>query len=63
MDTINFKKTLLEKGVSQNKLATLLNVSPKTLCEKINGKKRFYVDEAFKICDILGIEDIKEYFG
>lgn len=62
MESKKFKQLLIEKEISQRKLAAEIGLSARSLCDKVNGKKRFRIEEVIKICDILGIEDIREYF-
>lgn len=53
-----------EKYGSNKKIASILEISEKTFCEKINNKVDFKQSEIEKICNLLEINnnEIKEYF-
>ncbi|MBR6603530.1 MAG: helix-turn-helix transcriptional regulator [Clostridia bacterium] len=46
---------LKEKGISQAELARRIGLSPRTLCNKFQGKQPFLYSEVVKICIELGI--------
>ena len=62
MNKLKLKGAIAEKGITQGKLAEILEMSQKTLSNKINGKSIFTVPEAHKICDTLNIENPREIF-
>ncbi len=49
------KGVLAEKSLNQKYLARLLNLSPVTINQKINGTLEFTYTEVETICDDLGI--------
>lgn len=56
------KGKMVEKGVSQVKMAKNLGINLSSFNAKINDKREFTVGEATKICKILDIETPREYF-
>lgn len=50
---LKLKAALAERGLRQRHLAELLNMSPATLNQKINGTLEFTYSEAEKIADFL----------
>lgn len=51
----NLKAALAERGLKQKYLAELLNLSPVTVNQKINGTLEFTYSEVEAICDDLQI--------
>jgi len=51
------KAKMTERGFSQRALASKMKISPTTLNLKLAGKRPFSLDEAEKICVVLGIND------
>lgn len=45
----NLKGELARKNIMNNEVAGALGIHENTFCNKINGKSRFTVEEAFKI--------------
>ncbi|KGF11526.1 DNA-binding protein [Peptostreptococcus sp. MV1] len=45
----NLKQELKASQITQNQLSELLGVRGATISDKINGKSKFTVDEAFRI--------------
>lgn len=60
MQANRLRGKIVEAGFSQQSLAARLGMSKNTLSNKINGKTPFNLDEAKKICCILGIRDDAE---
>lgn len=60
MQANRLRGKIVEAGFSQQALAARLGMSKNTLSNKINGKTPFNLDEAKKICYILGIRDDAE---
>lgn len=54
------KGKIVASGISRKSLAQQVHVSESTLSDKINGKRSFTLDEAERICEILGIESCEE---
>lgn len=57
INTLKLKAAITEAGYTQATLAKKLDISPNTLSSKVIGKTKFDIDEATKICHLLGIED------
>lgn len=49
----NLHTIMRNHGISQSQIASLLNIRPATVSDKINGKTRFYFDEAEKIKNVF----------
>jgi transcriptional regulator with XRE-family HTH domain len=60
-----FKNTLQTKGISQRKLAKILQLDPATVFHLIHGNRRLQLSEANKIADIVDtpVEEVLEHFG
>lgn len=58
------KSRLAEAGISQADLARELGIAQPTVCQKINGSRPFFLDEAKKLAKILHIPsgDFGKYF-
>lgn len=58
------RKEIDKKGIKLKSIADRLSITPVGLKNKMNGKSRFYVDEAYTILEILGKEknDIQIFF-
>ena len=54
------KGRIIEKGLTQEKLAEKIGMSQNTMSSRICGRSSFRVDEVKKICCILGIESSEE---
>lgn len=52
---------LNEKGISQAQLARRLGISPRSLCNKFQGKQPFLYSEVLKICRELEIDNPLNY--
>lgn len=60
------KTRIYELQLSQEEIAKNMELDISTLNAKINNKRRIYIDEVVKLCEILQIgtsTDLKEYFG
>lgn len=57
VNTLKLKAAITEAGYTQSTLAKQLEMSPTTLSSKVIGKSKFDIEEATKICQILGIND------
>lgn len=54
------KGKIVEAGYTQRALAAELGMSKNTLNNKITGKTSFNMDEAMRLCELLGIQDNAE---
>lgn len=57
VDTVEFKKALLDAHISQRKLAEISGISKNALNRKINNKADFTLSETVIICNCLGITE------
>lgn len=53
---------LKENGLTSKELAKLLDLTEQSVYRKIRGKTAFSYREVVKICDILGIDNPRDYF-
>nr|DAO40667.1 MAG TPA: Helix-turn-helix XRE-family like protein [Caudoviricetes sp.] len=53
---------MVEKNISQAKMAEMLGINVSSLNAKMNNKREFTIGEATKICSILNIDTPNEYF-
>jgi len=58
------KDKMAEKGISQADLARMMGLAQPTVCQKINGSRPFFLDEAKQVAEILDIPsaDFGKYF-
>lgn len=64
--TYKVKARIMELGLTFFKVAEYLDIDVATLSLKLNNKRRIYLDEVVKVCEILEIntaEQLKEYFN
>lgn len=57
VDSEKLKKRIEEMGILQADVAKKLNCSQSTVSLKINNKRPFFLDEAWELARMLGIED------
>lgn len=64
INTNKLKGLMREKNITQADIAKCIGVAQATACQKLNNSRPMYVDEAEKICDLLGIDsgDFGIYF-
>ena len=55
MNGLKIKGAIKAYGLTQSEFAQELNISAKSLCDKLNGKRPFRLNEAQYICDRLNI--------
>lgn len=55
MDRLTPEQARRLKGISQAKMASLLGVSENTYINKEKGDTKFYIDEACRFCDAVGL--------
>lgn len=58
----NLRIALLAKEITQNELASMININPCTLSKKMCCKLSFGFDEVLKISEILNESDLKKLF-
>lgn len=57
VNTAEFKKAMIDAGISQRKLSEKSGISKNSLNRKINRKSEFTSSEIAVVCDCLGITD------
>jgi len=57
----NLSNAMKQKNITATQIAELLEVRLATVSDKINGKSRFYFDEAMKIKKVFFPEFVIEY--
>lgn len=62
MNGNKLKGKIVEKQFTQEKLAEMLGISVQTLNAKLNGRKKFNLDEVVSITHILAIQDPVDIF-
>ncbi len=62
MKYAKLKGLMVEKNLTQVAVAGKIGISLSALNAKMSGKREFTIDEAIKICDVLGIDEPREYF-
>lgn len=60
MNANALKGRIIEKGLTQEKLAEKIGISQNTMSGRICGHSSFRVDEVKKICRILEIDSSEE---
>ncbi|QEZ68026.1 XRE family transcriptional regulator [Paraclostridium bifermentans] len=55
------KKMRLQSGLKQKDIAKKLGIAPNSYSDKENGNRKFTIQEAIRICEILEC-DVKEIF-
>lgn len=53
---IKISKYMQKNDISLEKLASILNITPKTLKNKLQGEGKFYVTEIIKMKEVFGLE-------
>ncbi len=56
-NTEKLMSRIRELGMKQKDIADVLGIKPSTLSLKINNKRPFYLDEAFRMAKLLQIPD------
>ena len=62
MKFYKLRAKMVEKGMTQEKLAIALKIAPQTLNAKINGRTQFTLEELLKVTSILRIENPTDIF-
>lgn len=60
INTQRLRAAIVAAGYTQGDVARMIGISENTFSAKLNGKKRFYIGEAAKLCEILQIDDCTE---
>lgn len=48
--------TIRESGIQKGYIASKLGITPATLSNKLHGRAPIFIDEAFKILEIIGVK-------
>lgn len=56
------KGRMKEMGLSQEQVSNMLGISTQSFNAKINNRNQFTLGEVISLCDLLNIENPKEYF-
>lgn len=59
----NIKAIRVKLGLTQQDMAKKLGMSKSAYCSKENNKRRFTIEEAYKISEIFGLPIEKIFFG
>lgn len=59
----NLNAEIGRKGLLKKEIAAKLNISPSALRMKLSGEKRFFIDEAFKLSELLGGHSVEYLFS
>lgn len=59
---INLTEAIQSRGVKKAFIAEKLGISVTTLDNKLAGRTRFYVEEAFQVAQILNLNEAKLNF-
>lgn len=57
VNTRKLKAAIVESGYTQTAIAERMGMSKNTFNMKVNGRKKFYADEAAWLCDFLHIDN------
>ena len=60
IDKRKLRARMIGAGFTQKALAAAVGISENTMCAKINGRSQFTVQEAEKVCRLLGIRTAGE---
>lgn len=55
MNTNALRGKMAERRKTQRLIAKELGITPQTLSRKLAGKRQFTVEEASKLCEVLGL--------
>lgn len=64
VNSSKLKARMVELGLTQKDVGDAIHLAPSTVSQKLNGARSMYLDEAFKLAEILKIapEDFRLYF-
>ena len=63
IDTKKVRARMLILGLTQHAVAKQMGINTATLNQKINNNRRMYIDEFFKLCEILKLHTEEERNG
>ncbi len=50
------RREMKRKKVTCSQIGDVIGLGRDTVCHKLNGHRKFYLEEIIKICDYLGLE-------
>ncbi len=59
-DTIKLEDKIAASGLKKNYIAEQMGITRFTLHNKVTGKTEFNATEIKSLCNVLGIEDLRE---
>lgn len=62
MNANKLRAKIKENGLTQEKVAKIIGISPNSLSRKLSGKKDFRLGEVILLCRALRIENAEEIF-
>lgn len=62
MNANKLRAKIKENGLTQEKVAKIIGISPNSLSRKLSGKKDFRLGEVILLCRALRIENVEEIF-
>lgn len=60
IDTIKVRARMLMLGLTQPDVADAIGINVATFNQKLNNKRRIYMDEYLKLCEILKLHTAEE---
>ena len=60
IDTRKVKARMILLGLTQPDVAKAMNINVATFNQKLNNKRRIYMDEYLKLCEILELNTTEE---
>ena len=60
IDTRKVKARMILLGLTQPDIAKAMNINVATFNQKLNNKRRIYMDEYLKLCEILELNTTEE---
>jgi len=60
IDTRKVKARMVMLGLTQPEVAKALNINVATFNQKLNNNRRIYLDEYYKLCNILNLHTAEE---
>ena len=62
MNANKLRAKIKENGLTQEKVAKIIGISPNSLSRKLSWKKDFRLGEVILLCRALRIENVEEIF-
>lgn len=62
MNANKIRAKIIEKGLNQGRVASIIGISQNSFSRKLSGKRDFSLSEVIALCDALEVENPKEIF-